>query len=198
LAELKKRASAVGEDVREREEKEPLVARWRAWVVAGGVARVETLKTAALRAAEAARLQTTKLTAFDAKAETATKDYDKEVNAKRKRLEDVVDEVEVLDGLEVEFGDYQATGESVIDPKTTARELRGKTQADRTALTKAAEAVTKRASTIRQALTARDNAVRELVEASLQRVSEGSDISRAAELCTCYRACPEFCVRGIA
>lgn len=93
----------------------------------------------------------------------------------------------MLDGLDVEFGDYQATGESVIDLKTTARELRGKVQADRNALAKAADAVTKRASTIRQALTARDNAVKELVEASLQRVSEGSDISRAAELCTCYK-----------
>lgn len=187
LGELKKRASAVGDDVRRREEKEPLVTRWRAWVAAGGVARVETRKHAALRAAEAWRQQTTKLTEFDAKAEAATKEYDKAVDAKRKRLEDVDDEVEVLDGLDVEFGDYQATGESVIDLKTTARELRGKVQADRNALAKAADAVTKRASTIRQALTARDNAVKELVEASLQRVSEGSDISRAAELCTCYK-----------
>ena len=88
---------------------------------------------------------------------------------------------------DTQFGDYQATGESVIELKTTARELRGKVQADRTALTKAADTVSKRASTIRQALTARDNAVKELVEASLQRVSEGSDISRAAELCTCYK-----------
>jgi len=187
LAELKGRASAVSEDVRVREEKEPLVARWRVWVTAGGVARVETLKNAALRAAEASRQQTTKLTESDGKAEIATREFDKAVDGNRKRLEDVDDEVEVLDGLDVEFGDYQATGESVIDIKTTARELRGKVQADRNALAKAAEAVTKRASTIRQALTARDNAVKELVEASLQRVLEGSDISRAAELCTCYK-----------
>ena len=105
LAELKKRASAVREDVRVREEREPLVARWRAWMVAGGVARVETLKNAALRAAEAARLQTTKLTAFDANAEVATKGYDKAVNAKRKRLEDVVYVEDVLEAPDVEYGD---------------------------------------------------------------------------------------------
>ncbi|MBE0548497.1 MAG: ATP-binding protein [Rubrivivax sp.] len=187
LAKLKSRASAVSEDVRVREEAEPLVARWRAWVAAGGAARVETLKSAAVRAAEASRLQTTKLNEFDAKAEVATKEYDKAVAAKRKRLEDVDDELDVLDGLDVEFGDYQATGESVIDLKMTARELRGKVQADRAALTKASTVVTQRFSTLRQALTARDNAVKELVEASLQRVSQDSDISRAAELCTCYK-----------
>lgn len=187
LADLKKRASAVSEDVRVREEREPLVARWRAWVAAGGAARVETLKSAALRVAELSRQQATKLNEFDARAEIDTREYDTAVGAKRNRLEDVGDELAVLDGLVEEFGDYQAAGESVIDLKTTARELRGKVQADRISLTKAASAVTNRASTIRQALTARDNAVKELVEASLQRVSEGSDISRAEELCTCYK-----------
>lgn len=187
LADLKTRASAVSEEIRVREDKEPLVARWHAWVAAGGTARVETLKNAALRAAEISRGQATKLNEFDAKVQAAGKEHDKAMDAKRKRLDDVEDEVKVLDGLDDEFGDYQASGESVIDLKTTARELRGKVHADRAALTKVADSLTRRASIIRQALTARDNAVKELVEASQQRVSQSSDITRAAELCSCFK-----------
>jgi hypothetical protein len=187
LAELKKRTLVISEDVRIREEKAPLVGRWRVWVESGGPARVQTLKTNAQRAADDARLRAMQLTEFESKVEKVTKEYDRGVDSRRKRLEDVDDEVEVLELLEDEFGHYQATGDSVIDTRTTARELRGKAQAEKAALIKAADAVSRRSSTIRQALTARDNAVKELVEASLMRVSEGSDISRATELCTCYK-----------
>jgi hypothetical protein len=187
LAALKKDAAAVSEDVRAREDKEPMVIRWREWVAAGGATRVETLKGAAQRAAEVSQAQTIKLSDFDAKAVAATKEYDKGLETKRKRMDDVQEELSVLAELDEQFGDYQATGESVLDLKTTARELRGKVTADRGTLTKAAESVSRRALNIRQALTARDNAVRELVDASLQAVVDGSEILRAQELCLCYR-----------
>ena len=54
-------------------------------------------------------------------------------------------------------------------------------------LDKVEASIKQRFSTLRQALTGKDNAVRELVEASLERVSEGSNISRAAELCISYK-----------
>lgn len=187
LAELKQQALAAGEEVRTREEKEPLVARWQAWMAAGGPAKVEELKSNALRATAEAQLQTAQLSESAAKAAAAAKAHERDMEAMRKRLEDVDDDLAVLEALDQEFGDYLANGESVLDPAMTARELRGKVHADRGTLTRAADAVAKRAATIRQALTAKDTAVKELVDASLQRVAEGSEISRAAELCSTYK-----------
>lgn len=187
LDALNSQASAINQDVLAREEKEPMVARWRVWVAAGGTSHVEALKGAAQQALEAARLRAAKLAEFDTSADKATLDYDASLAAKNKRLAVIDDELEVLAALDEEFGDYLATGESVIDTQTTASELRGRVHADRAALERVQGSISKRSSGIRQALTAKDNAVRELVEASLQRVSEGSEISRAGELCSCFK-----------
>ncbi len=187
LNELKNQADTVNEDVRVRQEKEPMVGQWRTWIDAGGTSRVEALKGAAQNAQEASRQRAGNLAEFDANVTKATKEYESLLEAKNKRLADIADEVGILQTLDDEFGDYQATGKSVIGAQTTARELRGKVHADRATLDKAGGSVSKRSASIRQALTAKDNAVRELVEGCLQRVSEGSDILRAAELCTCYK-----------
>jgi hypothetical protein len=187
LEALKRQAAEVSQDVQARDEKEGLVDRWRTWIAAGGTARVETLRSAAQRAQVELQACTTKLSEFDAAAAKATLAYDASMHALNKRGEDIDDELSVLEALNDEFGDYQASGDSVIDTKTTARELRGKVQADLATLSKVTDAVSKRSATIRQALTAKDNAVKELVEASLARVAEGSDIGKAMELCTCYK-----------
>ena len=187
LEALKSDAARVTQEVVDREEKEPMVNRWRAWVAAGGSSRVQTLKQTAQQAEEASRHRAAELAEFDAKAQKATTEYDSALNAKNKRSAEVDDELEVLTGLDDEFDDYQATGQSVIDTKTTAKELRGLVRADQALLDKVEASIKQRFSTLRQALTGKDNAVRELVEASLERVSEGSDISRAAELCISYK-----------
>lgn len=187
LEALKSEAARVTQEVVDREEKEPMVNRWRAWVAAGGSSRVQTLKQTAQQAREASRHLAAELAEFDAKAQKATTEYDSALNAKNKRSAEVDDELEVLMGLDDEFDDYKATGQSVIDTKTTAKELRGLVRADQALLDKVEASIKQRFSTLRQALTGKDNAVRELVEASLERVSEGSDISRAAELCISYK-----------
>lgn len=187
LEALKSEAARVTQEVADREEREPMVSRWRTWVAAGGSSRVESLKKTAQQAQEASRLSATEVSEFDARAQRATTQYESALSAKNNRLDEVDDELEVLTGLDDEFGDYQAIGQSVIDTKTAAKELRGLVRADQAALDKVEASIKMRFSSLRQALTGKDNAVRELVEASLVRVAEGSDIARAAELCTCYK-----------
>lgn len=187
LEALKSEAASVTQEVVNREEREPMVKRWRAWVAAGGFPRVETLKETAQQAQEASRLRATELTEFEARAQKATTQYEAGLSTKNKRLAEVDDELEVLSGLDDEFGDYKAMGQSVINTETAAKELRGLVRADQAILDKVEASIKKRFSTLRLALTGKDNAVRELVEASLERVSEGSDISRAAELCISYK-----------
>ena len=187
LEALKLEAARVTQEVADREEREPMVNRWRAWVAVGGSSRVESLKKTALQAQEASRLRAAELAEFDARAQKATTEHESALSAKNRRLDEVDDELEVLTGLDDEFGNYQAVGQSVIDTKTAAKELRGLVRADQAMLDKVEASIKQRFSTLRQALTGKDNAVRELVEVSLERVSEGSDISRASELCTCYK-----------
>jgi hypothetical protein len=187
LNELKAMALEVTEQVRQREEKEPMVDRWRSWVAAGGVTRVETLKSVARQALETAQERSGQLAEFDDKASKARKDHETALDSKNKRLADIDDDLVVLAGLDADFGDYMASGESVIDFKTPARELRGKVTADRNALNRVEDNVKRQFSWLHQSLTAKDTAVRELVDASMERVAEASVIARAAELCTCYK-----------
>lgn len=187
LNKLKKELEGVRNRVTELEGKKPLVERWSQWLSEGGPSQVETLKTAAEKAQEASRTAAGKLGTFDTVAAKATTEYEKTYGAKQTRLDDVDAEVVVLTELEEEFGDYQATGVSVIDPKTPAKELRGVVLGERGALTRLRENIGKRFATLRQQLTARENQVCELVQTSLEAVAGSDDVRRAEELCTCYK-----------
>ncbi|MDZ4074513.1 MAG: ATP-binding protein [Hylemonella sp.] len=187
LGELKSQLRTVTTDIEEREAKKPLVQRWAQWLAEVGAAGVEALRVTAVQAQDVSRLQAAKLAEFDALAGQAAREYEAALASQQKRLEDVKDELTVLEELEEEFGDYQASGSSVIDLKTSARELRGMVHGERKALTALAESIAKRSAQLRQQLTARENQVRELVETSLETVAESSDIRRAEELCACYK-----------
>lgn len=186
LEVLKGEASAVATEVKTREDNLALVERWRTWMDAGGPTTLASLKTSAEQAQEQARQQAEKLTQFNHRAQKVTEQYQTAVSTKEKRAEEIDAELAILAELELEFESYMASGLSAIDAKTTAKDLRGRVRADRTALKSAGETVHNHYSFLRQQLTGRDNAVQELVEASLKRVEE-SDILRASELCTCYK-----------
>lgn len=184
---LKGERDIVDADIKEREAKKPLVQNWIKWQAEVGPVKVEALRVVATQAQEASRLQALKLSEFDDKVSKETRSYENALAAQEKRLEDLRDELTVLEELEDEFGDYQATGISVVDIHTPARQLRGKVHEERRALTGLSESIGKRAAQLRQQLTARESQVRELVESSLEAVVDGSDIRRAEELCVCYK-----------
>lgn len=186
LGALKAQAAAVSAEVKLREENLPLVERWRGWMDAGGPTTLARLKATAEHAHGHAREQAEKLSQFDSRAQKASELYQQVLGVKEKRVEEIGEDLTILSDLDLEFSDYTASGTSAIDPKTTAKDLKGRVRADRTTLKTAEETVRTRYTTLRQQLTARDNAVQELVAASLQQV-EDSDILRASELCTCYK-----------
>lgn len=186
LRALQEEARAVGSQVRQREDKEPLVERWRAWVDDGGPSKLAELKSDAEQAHLNANVHADRHAQFELRVRTEREAYEKALGATDKRASEVDDELAILGELDVEFGDYMAAGQSAIDLSTTAKDMRGRVRADRSTLREAEENVHKRYTYLRQQLTARDNAVQELVEATLQQV-QGSDVLRAAELCTCYK-----------
>lgn len=185
---LRTEVSGLRKDIREREDHQALVEAWRAWLQAGGTTRVEKLRDAAVRAAEVSRVAAAKVTEFEQAAEKSGREYNNTVALHERRQSDVADEIKVLQELDDEFGDYLASGASVIDPKTSARDLRSKVRTARTEITKLEECIIRRTSTLRQALTAKNSLVKELVDTSLEQESSGDNvISRASALTRSYR-----------
>jgi hypothetical protein len=187
LANMRTEMDGLRAEVQKREDKLALVERWKRWLEAGGPARVETLRTAALKAAEASGTAAAKLSEFQLVMQRAGEQYQAAVSSQEKRQGSISDDLEVLSELDESFGDYLAVGESVIDPKASARDLRSKVRAVHAEISRLEEAITKRTSTLRQALTAKSNAVKELVELSLERDVCGGAVSRAAALCSCFK-----------
>lgn len=187
LSGLRNEVSGLHKDIREREDHQTLVDAWKTWIESGGAHRVEALKAAAARAAAASNTAAGKVTEFEQAAEKSARAYDTAVFTYERRQSDVADEIKVLDELDDGFGDYQAVGESVIDPKTAARDLRTKVRGVRSDIDKLEEAINRRTSTLRHALTAKSGAVKEFVDASLEQVVGDNVISRAAALSICYR-----------
>lgn len=184
---LRAEVSMLRKGIREREDHQALVEAWRVWLKAGGTTRVESLKVAAARSAEASRVAATKVTEFEQAAEKLGREYNATVALHERRLSDVADEIKVLQELDESFGDYLASGTSVIDPKASARDLRSKVRTVRTEIDKLEEAINRRTSTLRQTLTAKNSLVKELVDTSLEQASGDGIISRATALSICYR-----------
>ncbi len=187
LNSLRGEVSGLRNAIREREDRQSLVDAWKTWLEAGGPTRVETLKTAAVWAAAASGAAAAKVTEFEQAAEKSARAHDTAANHHACRQSDIADEVKVLEELNEGFGDYLASGESVIDTKTTARELRTKMRGVRADIDKLEESVNRRTSTLRQALTAKSSAVKEFVDASLEQAVGDNVISRATALSICYR-----------
>jgi hypothetical protein len=187
VASMRTEMDGLRGEIQKCEDKLSLVERWKRWVGAGGVARVETLRAAALKAAEASSAAAAKLSEFQLAVQKAEERYQAAASSQRKRQGDINDDLEVLNELDDDFGDYLAVGTSVIDPKTSVRDLRSKVRTTEGQIRTLEEAISRRTSNLRQALTARDNAVKELVEMSLERDADGDAIRRATALCGCYK-----------
>lgn len=188
LTRLRGEVGGLRKDIREREDHQALVEAWRAWLQAGGTTRVETLRAAAARAAEGSRVAAAKVTEFEQAAEKSVREFNATVALHERRQSDVADEIKVLQELDEGFGDYLASGASVIDPKTSARDLRSKVRTARTEIDKLEEGINRRTSTLRQALTAKNSLVKELVDTTLEQESSADDvISRASALSRSYR-----------
>jgi hypothetical protein len=169
------------------EDKINLVHRYRKWEEAGGSTTVDSLHAAAARAAEASRLAGGVLSAFDDEASRGAQSFKLSYEERNNRLSDVAVDLSILASLDEVFGDYQATGVSVIDLNTPARQLKGRVRSAEDELTGLALGIERRCGTLRQALTAKPSSVKDLVDASLEHVDSPDPITRAVALSNCYR-----------
>jgi hypothetical protein len=184
---LKQESLRLLDDVSAREARTSLVDRWKKWLGEGGASRVEILKASAKRAVDVAGDATRKHAELLLEIQKSEDAHQSSLAEQDKRKRQVADDIETLKELDESFGDYMASGESVIDPETSARDLKSKARRIRAEIDRLEAVITKRTSTLRQALTAKNSTVKDLVEATLGQAEDGSAISRAAALCRCYK-----------
>lgn len=187
LANLKQEAAGLRREIQNREDREPLVKRWKKWLEDGGRSRVESLKETARRAAEASAQAARRLSECLHTAQKAQEAYTTALEAQEKRQRQLRDDLETLAELDDSFGAYAASGGSVIDPATPVSELKSTARRIRKEIDDLEASITKRTGVLRQALTAKNSTVKDLVEAALGQSEDGSAISRAAALVHCYR-----------
>lgn len=186
LGELRLSLSQATIEVNVLQEKKVLVDRWKKWQEEGGGARLDGLQTALQRAHDLARTRLEEKNRFESQAAAATAQIDQSFESRVKRQGCVVDDISELRKLDKDFGDYQAVGESLIDLKIEASELRGKTRAERDFIDKLEDKILKSFKSQRNTLTNGNSAVGELVEASLS-LADSSTIAMAADLCITYK-----------
>lgn len=187
LDSMRGEAKRLRGEIQDREDRQALVDGWKRWLDAGGGTRVETLRSKALESAKKSSEAAQQLTAFNQAAEKAGREHADAARAYERRQNDIADDIKVLTELEESFGDYLAVGQSVIDPRTLVRDLRIAVRNAQSKLSGLEDTINRRTSSLRQSLTAKNNAVKEFVEASLDQMAEASAISRASALCICYK-----------
>lgn len=187
LNALKATEAQLRNDIRQLQDKLPMVESWREWMASVGPAKVETLKFTALRAMQHARDASDALDSFERQATAALEAFEKAMREKQKRMDAVGDDIETLEQLRAEFGDtHPAAGESAIDPNTTAQTLRGMVKSERGLVDSITDRVAKSTSDLHLQLTGKDSAVRQLVDGHMS-VAEGKPAElRAKELVHCF------------
>lgn len=187
LIELGNVIEHLSADIETRQSKVSLVEQWRAWQRAGGASRVAQLKAAAVAETNRATAAAKTLTQFNLDAANRLKAHQQAITNLETRRGVVEGEVAALGSLVLDFGDYLPTPHAERNLERTANDLRMAVIAERSRIDELAAKIRSAFNTIRLALTSRDSAVKELVDASLARVADHGEVSRANELCLCYR-----------
>ncbi len=184
---LRSECKDLNTQINAREERAGLIARWKTWVEAGGSLNVERLKGVASQTASDSTTATRRLSEHAAELEKAETAYQSALAVLTKRQERVQDDLETFEQLDDLFGDYLAIGESVIDPKVDAKELKSRVRSLRAEIDQRESKVANLTASLRQKLTSRTSSVKEFVEATLGVVENGSAVSRGVALCHCYK-----------
>ncbi len=187
LNALKSDADALRADIEAREERVPLVKRWKKWLLEGGTTRVESLRARTKHLVDASQAAAARHAEHLQAIQKAEAQHRAVVDRYESRKAQVEEDIQTLEETDGSFEDYLASGESVIDLKTPASALKARARALRSDIERLEGSIGKRSSLLRQSLTARTSAVKELVEASLGQKEEGDVIARASAMCTCYK-----------
>lgn len=191
LERLRVRLSSLKADAQSLEDRQALVASWSRWLQAGGPTRLETLRSACAKAATDVGIAAGKLTSFNQAAELIENQYKADVTKLQDRHTEVERDLKILVDLDGEFGDYLAVGIATVGPDTSAKELRSAVLSVQHELRALEETINRRSSSLRQALTAKNSAVKDFVEASIgTEVGAGVTgdlIGRASALSICFK-----------
>lgn len=186
LAELGRQINELNEHISQRESKKSVVQLWQAWLADGGHTRhselaqsVKTTLTAHVATQVAVREHTER-------AAKTRSQHDANLRQFKLRLEAIGSDLDILKTLDEAFGGHVPRHTSLIDTSILVPELRGRIHGQRDRLTTLKTAIVSGFRQLRDTLTAKESAVKELLEKSLLALHGQSDIQQAQELCSVF------------
>ena len=186
LKELGQQINAANEQINLRESKKSVVQLWQQWLAAGGHARHSALAQTVQTTQAALTATQTALREHSARTSQTQKQHDSQLGSVTKRLQIVESDLEQLTTLDDSFGGYQPRHASLIDIQMLVPELRGQINGLRDGLASRRNGIVNLFRQLRDTLTAKESAVKELIEKSLLECQSQSDIQQAQELCVVF------------
>lgn len=172
--------------IRQLKLKQPLVANWRAWIEAGGEARVTSLladaqKTTRLSEDAAQQAEKQRRAARDAQLA-----YDRVAGELRKHIAKLDTDVQILSGLPTLFGDYAPAAFEGVDLAQGGEALKQKVRAKLEQLRRSVHSIDTSFLSLHKDLTGHESSTRELVEGHLAD-APASNYARAMALVSACR-----------
>lgn len=186
LKELGQQINTANEQINQRESKKSVVQLWQQWLGAGGHTRHSALAQNVTTTQTALTATQTALCEHSARTSQTQKQHDTQLGNVTKRLQAVESDLEQLATLDDSFGGYQPRHASLIDPQMLVPELRGQINGLRDGLAARRNGIVNLFRQLRDTLTAKESAVKELIEKSLLECQSQSDIQQAQALCTVF------------
>lgn len=186
LDALREQSKMESQSILEIESRRPVVNLWKAWLTEGGHSILKTLQTT-LDDASGALSKTSSARLDRAEAgRIQLGEINSQIDTANKRVLDLQGDISILDDLKIRHG----IADRSIRQLTTDLTPEGLRNTINTLLARqehAEETVRVEFSRLRNQLTARQSAVKDLFEQSLSGTEDSSVVSRAAHLCDTHR-----------
>lgn len=186
LAEIRKQANDLRNEISVIYARRPTVDLWRQWISEGGDQILVKLKVTASNAQSEHQKAQAAYTECEAKAKRELERLTKEVEKLESLERKLIEEISVVKGMLDEYGLSEVTLRDV-DPEQSLEDLRARLNRARALVEDSEVLIRRRHAPIRDQLTGQSSSVADYVQRSLDALpGEMSLVGKAAELCTIY------------
>ncbi|GAB4088702.1 ATP-binding protein [Hydrogenophaga soli] len=186
LAEIRKQANDLRNEIRTITARRPTVDLWRQWLNEGGDQILVKLNSTASSAQSEHQKARTAYTECEAKAKRELERLTQEVEKLESLERKLIEEISVVKGMLDECGLSEVTWRDV-DPEQSLEDLRARLNRARSQVEGSEALIRRRHAPIRDQLTGQTSSVADYVQRSLDALpGEMSLVGKAAELCAIY------------
>jgi hypothetical protein len=184
---LEQQRKQLHQQIRDVEQRKPVVNLWQRWLREGGHNLLDGLIAAAAERTRTHSQAAEVLNNYTEYMTAAKSRFDEALGDLKRAIGDLADDIAILSEMEVRFG-LPAGSLRMVDPTQSASDLRRDIALLERKAVDAEEVVRSQFRAIKEELTARQGSVKDLIEKSLPLASSKSIIGQAEELCLVHRS----------